>query len=160
MKDDRNLFSVYFQVSKVFLSLHLFSFGCTRLNKSKAQKSLGYPEVITRLPEAEITFEGARAWILQAETNQLVFFQFEAGTDLPAHSHSYAQWGIVVDGEMELTVAGEPRVCRRGDEYLVPARASHSAKFFKPTRVMDFFSEKSRYKPKKPGRSISLDAGY
>jgi quercetin dioxygenase-like cupin family protein len=120
------------------------------MDKAKVQKVSDYPEVITRLPEAEIAFEGAKAWILQAESHQLVFFQFKRGMELPAHSHSYDQWGIVVDGEMELTVAGEPRVCRKGDEYLVPAGATHSAKFFQPTRVMDFFSEKNRYKPKQP----------
>lgn len=119
-----------------------------RLDKAKVQKASGYPEVITRLPEAEIAFEGAKAWIMQAELSQLVFFEFEPDKQLPAHSHSYAQWGIVVDGEMELNVDGEPRICRKGDEYLIPAGALHSAKFFQRTRVMDFFSEKNRYNPK------------
>jgi quercetin dioxygenase-like cupin family protein len=107
-----------------------------------------YPEVITRLPEAEVSFQGAKAWILQAETQQLVFFEFEADLTLPNHSHVYPQWGIVIDGEMELTIDGKPLVCKKGDEYLVPAGASHSAKFIRKTRVMDFFSEKERYKRK------------
>ncbi|MGA2386899.1 MAG: cupin domain-containing protein [Candidatus Bathyarchaeia archaeon] len=116
--------------------------------KTLSQKASGYPEVITRLPKAEIQIEGAKAWIHQAESSQLVFFQFEAGTDLPAHSHSYPQWGIVIDGKMEMNIAGQPRVFMKGDEYLIPAGAAHSAKFFQRTRVMDFFSEKNRYNPK------------
>jgi quercetin dioxygenase-like cupin family protein len=112
------------------------------------QKGTGYPDVITCLPEAKVACEGAKAWILQAESSQLVFFQFEKGTELPAHRHAYAQWGIVVDGEMELDIEGKPRHYKKGGEYLIPAGRSHSAKFFDETRVMDYFSEKSRYRPK------------
>jgi len=119
-----------------------------RLSKAKAKKVSSFPDVITCLPEAEIAFEGAKAWILQAESSQLVFFQFEGGTDLPRHSHTYAQWGIVVVGEMELTIDGKPQRFEKGDEYLVPAGKVHSAKFFRETRVLDYFSEKNRYKPK------------
>ena len=116
--------------------------------KAKIRKVSGYPEVVTRLPEAELQVEGAKAWILQAEASQLVFFQFALGKCLPSHSHTYDQWGLVIDGEMELTVAGEPRIFKKGEEYLVPAGAQHSARFLSPTRVMDYFSEKSRYNPK------------
>jgi len=118
------------------------------LVKAKVQNVSGYPAVITCLPEAELQVEGAKAWILQAKTSQLVFFQFEPGKCLPAHSHSYDQWGFVIDGEMELNIAGEPHIFRKGDEYLVTAGALHSAKFLQKTRVIDYFSEKSRYKPK------------
>ena len=112
---------------------------------AKVQKAKGYPDVITRLPEAELQVEGAKAWILQAEASQLVFFQFPPGKCLPSHSHAYDQWGLVIDGEMELTVAGKPRIFEKGDEYLVPAGSVHYAKFLRPTRVMDYFLEKSRY---------------
>ena len=118
------------------------------MSKAKIQKISGYPEVITRLPEVELQVEGARAWILQAELSQLVFFQFPPGKCLPQHCHSYDQWGLVIDGEMELTIAEKPRIFKKGDEYLVPAGAQHSAKFLRSTRVMDYFSEKNRYNPK------------
>jgi len=121
---------------------------CERLVAARSQNTSGYPDVITSLPEAQIMFEGARAWIHQAESSQLVFCQFEAGTDLPAHSHNYPQWGIVIEGEMEMKIAEQPQIFKKGDEYLVPAGATHSARFFSKTRVMDLFSEKSRYKPK------------
>ena len=118
------------------------------MSKANVQKVSCYPDVITRLPAAEVACKGGKAWILQAESSQLVFFQFERGTDMPAHSHNYMQWGIVVDGEMELTIDGKPQRFKKGDEYLVPAGKLHSAKFFDATRVMDYFSEKNRYKPK------------
>jgi quercetin dioxygenase-like cupin family protein len=118
------------------------------LSGQKPEQLSGYPKVITCLPAAEINIEGAKGWILQAEATQLVFFEFQVGTKLPEHSHSYHQWGMVIDGKMELTVDGIPRMCKKGNEYLIPAGAKHYATFLKRTRVMDYFSEKTRYKPK------------
>ncbi len=108
----------------------------------------GFPDVINHLPCAEIQVEGAKAWILQSKSSQLVFFEFVAGTKVPEHKHDYDQWGIVVKGKMTLVVDGEPWMCGKGTEYLVPAGAKHSAKFLTKTRVMDYFSEKNRYRPK------------
>jgi quercetin dioxygenase-like cupin family protein len=132
-----------------FYSFTLFmSFVVTHLNNTKNQHKQGYPEVITCLPEADIQFEGVKAWILQANTRQLVFFEFEADAKVPEHSHDYDQWGMVIDGKMKLTINDKPRICEKGDEYLIPAGAKHFARFLRRTRVMDFFSEKNRYKPK------------
>ncbi len=108
----------------------------------------GFPDVITHLPCAEIKVEGAKAWILQSKTSQLVFFEFGARTRVPEHKHDYDQWGIVVEGKMELVIDGEPWMCEKGTEYLVPSGAKHSATFMRKTRVMDYFSEENRYKPK------------
>jgi quercetin dioxygenase-like cupin family protein len=125
------------------------------LNGQKPEQLSGYPNVITRLQSAEINVAGAKAWILQAEASQLVFFEFQADTKVPVHSHSYPQWGIVVDGKMELTVDGNPLMCEKGSEYLIPAGAKHYARFLKRTRVMDYFSEKSRYKFRTPQTSTT-----
>lgn len=116
--------------------------------QEKPAKS-GYPEVLlSQLPEAKVAFKGARAWIMQSESNQLVFFEFEAGMNLPDHNHTYPQWGVVIEGEMELRLNGKPQICKTGDEYLIGVGVMHGAKFLKRTRVMDFFSEKGRYTPK------------
>jgi len=109
----------------------------------------GYPKEITNLPEAEIPFEGVRAWILQGENHQLVFFQMEKDAKVPEHSHEYRQWGMVIEGDMDLIIDGKPLNCKKGDDYLVPAGAKHWARFFTKTRVMDLFQEKSRYHAKK-----------
>ena len=110
----------------------------------------GYANVITVFPEAEIQFEGIKAWILQGEAHQLVFFQMEANAKVPEHSHDYAQWGMVLEGEMELTIDGNTRNCRKGDEYLIAAGAKHKARFLAKSRVMDLFSERTRYRTKPP----------
>jgi quercetin dioxygenase-like cupin family protein len=108
----------------------------------------GYVDAITELPEADIPFEGIKAWILQGETHQLVFFQMEAHAKAPVHSHDYAQWGMVIEGAMELTIEGTPRTYKKGDEYLIPARTQHEARFPVKSRVVDLFSERTRYQTK------------
>jgi quercetin dioxygenase-like cupin family protein len=118
------------------------------LDSLKNTQQEGYPEVITNLPEADINFEGIRAWIMQGEKHQLVFFEMEPSARVPEHSHEYAQWGMVIDGEMELTIDGKVRSCKKGDEYVIPAHSKHYARFPRKSRVVDFFSEKARYKAK------------
>ncbi len=118
------------------------------MNNVKNQTVSGYPNVITSLPEAETEIEGARAWILQAEMKQMVFCEFEANLKVPEHSHGYAQWGIVIEGSLELQIDGKLRLCRKGDEYLIPSGAMHAVTFIDKTRVLDLFSEKNRFNPK------------
>jgi quercetin dioxygenase-like cupin family protein len=72
----------------------------------------------------------------------------KSSTQVPEHSHDYPQWGIVVEGKMELTIDGKAKIYEKGDDYLIPAHARHHAKFLSESRVIDFFSEKARYKPK------------
>jgi quercetin dioxygenase-like cupin family protein len=118
------------------------------LNNLNGERAIEYPEVITRLPEADIQVKGIRAWLLQGEKHQLVFFEMEPSAHVPEHCHPYVQWGIMIKGKAELTINGKTRVCEKGDEYTIPAQAQHSAKFLKKSRVMDFFSEKTRYRTK------------
>ncbi len=47
---------------------------------------------------------------------------------IPPHCHPHEQLGIVIKGEMELTVAGETRVVKVGDVYVVPGGAEHSVR--------------------------------
>ena len=56
----------------------------------------------------------------------------------------------MLQGKMELTVNDEKRIIKNGDEYVIPAQAKHSARFLAKSRVIDFFSEKDRYKIKSP----------
>jgi quercetin dioxygenase-like cupin family protein len=118
------------------------------LDVVKGERVQDFPEVITLLSEADIQFEGIRAWILQGEKHQLVFFEMEPSAHVPEHSHDYPQWGMVIEGKMELVIDGKPRICEKGDEYVIPAQAKHYARFLSKSRVVDLFSEKNRYRLK------------
>jgi quercetin dioxygenase-like cupin family protein len=118
------------------------------MTTSRSKQAQSYPEAITDLPEADIPFKGIKAWIVQTESRQLVFFEMQPDAVVPEHSHSYPQWGMLIQGGMKLTVGGKTRTIRKGDEYLIPANAKHSVTFLAKTRVMDLFLEKTRYRPK------------
>ena len=107
-----------------------------------------FPKAITDLPEADILLKGVRGWIAQGENHQLVFFEMEPIAEIPEHSHNYPQWGIVVEGKMELTIGDETKVYEKGDEYLIPPHTNHSAKILTKARVIDLFKERMRYKLK------------
>lgn len=108
-----------------------------------------YPEIITRLPQADLPFPSTsvRSCVLQSENGQMIFFQILEDLDLPAHSHK-GQWGMVIDGRMELTIAGKTNVHERGGSYYIPSGVVHSAKIAAGTLVMDFFEEPNRYRLK------------
>jgi quercetin dioxygenase-like cupin family protein len=106
-----------------------------------------FPETITRLPEADIPLPGVRGWISQAADHQIVFFDLPPGQEIPLHSHG-EQWGIVVEGEMELTISGDTQRYAPGDSYHIPAGAVHGAKCLSHLRAIDVFADADRYAAK------------
>jgi len=109
-----------------------------------------FPDEIRNLPEADIPFKGVKGWLSQAGDHQIVFFDIEPIGQVAEHSHG-AQWGVVFEGEMDLTIGGETKTYKKGDTYFVPANVLHSASFKVRTQVMDYFADKNRYKVKKSG---------
>lgn len=107
-----------------------------------------FPEIITNLPEADIPFPGVRGWISQNVDHQVVFLEIDAIGKVAEHSHC-AQWGIVVEGEMDLTIGGKTNTYAKGDSYFVPDGVVHSAVFKTKTWAIDYFADNKRYLPKK-----------
>ena len=106
-----------------------------------------YPEMITGLPPADIPLDGVRGWISQAPDHQVVFLDIDPIGEVPPHSHG-EQWGIVVEGEMELTIGDETRRYGPGDSYHIPAGVAHGAKFLSHFRAIDVFADANRYQAK------------
>ncbi len=107
----------------------------------------GFPEIIRRLPEADAHLPGITLRLLQGPTACATFVEATEDAVVLEHSHG-AQWGIVVSGQLVLTIGGKTRVYQPGDEYYVPAGVPHSAKLSKGVRVIDFFDDPDRYRPK------------
>jgi len=107
-----------------------------------------YPRMISSLPQADIAFRGVKGWILQGREKQLVFMEIEPIGEVTEHTHS-AQFGMVLEGEMSLTIGGDTKRYRKGDTYYIPDGVSHSAVFHSKVYVVDLFDEPARYKQKK-----------
>lgn len=110
----------------------------------KKWEGTAYPEMIRNLPEIDISFEGIRGWLLQSERQQVVFFDIEPVGKVPPHVHC-AQWGIVLEGEMSLTIGDKTEIFRKGDWYFVPEGVEHSATFLSRVNVIDIFDTTDRY---------------
>lgn len=71
----------------------------------------------------------------------LAFVDLDAYAVLSNHSHPHEQGGIMISGEMELTIAGESRTIRPGDMYIIPGGTEHSARVgSQPVQVLDIFT--------------------
>ena len=108
---------------------------------------MNFPEIITRLPAADLPIpaEALRTSVLASAQGQLVFFDVLTDIDLPPHSHK-AQWGTVVEGEIELTIGGVTKRYRPGEPYFIPSGVVHSARAFAGSKIIEFFEEPNRYK--------------
>jgi quercetin dioxygenase-like cupin family protein len=106
-----------------------------------------FPEPISNLPEADILLNGCRAFLSQASNHQIIFMEFTEDVDLLEHSHE-SQWGIVLEGKIELVIDGIKRVCTKGDRYFIPKGTRHSGKIHAGYADITFFNTKDRYKAK------------
>ncbi len=106
-----------------------------------------FPGFVSSSPQAGLPFEDATAYLFQGADNQILFMQFTQDTELPAHSHA-AQWGIVLEGKIELVIDGVRNTYAKGDRYYIPEGATHSGKIMAGYADITHFNQKDRYSPK------------
>lgn len=106
-----------------------------------------FPKAIKKLPLADIPIKGLTAFLSQSPNHQILFMEFEEDVDLPEHSHE-SQYGIVLEGRIDLCFNGEMMSYTKGDRYYIPAGVKHYGKIYAGYADITFFNEKSRYKAK------------
>jgi quercetin dioxygenase-like cupin family protein len=105
-----------------------------------------FPDFIMSFPRMDVPFpeDVVQTRAIRSDHGLTAFFTFLQDMELPAHSHG-AQWGTVVEGEIEFTIGGETRIYHPGDSYTIPAGVEHGARIKAGTRVIDVFEEADRY---------------
>lgn len=109
--------------------------------------SRSFPKPVTMLPKVELPFSGATAYLSQAIDHQILFMEFAETIDLPEHSHG-CQWGVVLEGQIDLCIGGMMGSYLKGDSYFIPDGISHSGRIHAGYADMTFFADKDRYKEK------------
>ncbi len=107
------------------------------------------PDLIRNFPALDLPFPAdvVTSHAIRSDAGLVVFFTFVKDMVLPPHSHG-AQWGTVLEGEIEFTIGGETRTYRPGDSYSIPAGVEHGANIKSGSVVIDVFEEPDRYRIK------------
>ena len=85
--------------------------------------------------------EGARTRTFWGERITLSMVEIDANSEVPKHTHPHEQAGILIEGEMEMGIAGEVKVLKPGDMYIIPGDVEHYARCGDtPALALDIFS--------------------
>lgn len=66
--------------------------------------------------------------LLKGPAGSVTVFAFDAGQELSEHTASYDALLLMLDGEAEVRISGEPRPLVAGDVLLLPANAPHAVR--------------------------------
>ena len=93
---------------------------------------------LTDLEEKELV-PGFHVRFVHSENMTFAYWNIEAGSTLPDHSHPHEQVVNVIEGELELNVEGEVKVMKPGQVAVLPGNVPHSGKAITDCKVIDVF---------------------
>jgi quercetin dioxygenase-like cupin family protein len=64
--------------------------------------------------------------IIDKKTGTITLFAFDANQGLSEHKAPYAALVYVIDGEVEITISGEPFKLKKGEMTIMPANEPHA----------------------------------
>lgn len=91
------------------------------------------------LPTRELQ-PGHHGRFIHSEHTTHVYWEIEAGAELPEHSHPHEQIVNMLEGTYELVVDGASFVLCAGDVLVIPGGASHHGHARTDCRILDVFS--------------------
>ena len=103
-----------------------------------------FPDPVQQLPQADILIKGITAYLSQGEGHQIIFMEFNEDVDLPELAHE-SQWGIVLEGKIDLIIAGVKHTYSKGDRYFIPKGTVHSGRIHAGYADVTFFNQADRY---------------
>lgn len=83
---------------------------------------------------------GLMARFVHSEHMTLSFVEVTAGSMLAEHAHPHEQVATVIEGEFELTVAGEPIIFGPGSVVVIPSNVRHSGRAITDCKLLDVFN--------------------
>lgn len=89
-------------------------------------------------------FPGAISRAFHGDKLHLLFSAVATGCVVTRHSHPQEQAGLVLAGEITVTIGDETRLVKTGEIYFIPAGVEHSIKVGnQPAKVLDVFGPES-----------------
>ena len=103
-----------------------------------------YPARITALPEQKGKVDTSSKYMLEAKDCKVLFASYEPGTTIPPHKHDEADiHGVVIRGEIILTLNGITKKHGVGEWYHIPPGAQHATKFEQATDEIEYWFKAS-----------------
>ena len=88
-----------------------------------------------RMPLKE-PLPGWHVRFVHSQTMLFGHYDVEAGASIHEHQHPNEEVWNIIDGELEVTIAGETRIAGPGCVAVVPPNTLHSVKALRPGRVI------------------------
>ncbi len=74
--------------------------------------------------------------LINQKTGTVTLFAFDAGQELSEHTVPYDALAQVLDGETEISIAGQPYHLKAGDLIIMPANQPHAVKALTKFKMM------------------------
>lgn len=84
-----------------------------------------------------VPVEGYHGKLVHTDVMTVAHWNILADHTLPEHAHPQQQIVNMIQGEFELTVAGQPVHLRPGDVYVIPGDVPHSGRALTDCRIID-----------------------
>lgn len=97
-----------------------------------------WPAFVNHWPAAKLEVKGLTGRILKGDHGWIIFMEADRDISMPTHRHG-AQWGVVLDGRMELIIGDHSRIYERGETHFIPAGVDHAATLFAGWRGLYVF---------------------
>jgi quercetin dioxygenase-like cupin family protein len=91
------------------------------------------------LPVREI-FPGLRARLVHTDRVSHSWVEIDEGATFPEHRHPHEQIVSVIEGTLELIVAGTPHLLTPGRVFVIPPDVPHAGRAHTACRVLDTFA--------------------
>jgi quercetin dioxygenase-like cupin family protein len=85
-------------------------------------------------------FPGFQGRFIHSATMTFAYWEIAEGSQVPVHSHPHEQVVNMLEGTLELTVAGENHRLSPGQVLVIPSHAIHSGKALTRCKVLDVFN--------------------
>jgi unsaturated pyranuronate lyase len=94
----------------------------------------------SQIPVIEL-FAGVRTRTPYGQNLMFSYVEMEEGAEVPTHSHVHEQGGMLLAGQIRMTIASETRVLEKGALYLIPPNTPHRVLATKgPVKILDVFT--------------------
>ncbi len=74
--------------------------------------------------------------LIEKKTGTVTLFAFDQGQGLSEHTAPFDALVCVLDGEVEITISGNPVILKQGEMVIMPANKPHALKGIKKFKMM------------------------